>query len=88
MNTNVNQHGVYGFLVATNPLKLSGKYMYHLLDQPVNLQFVFGFFMVLTVNSDNQLIFIMVKCGVLFEVRAEFLNDIKTNVGLIGLNVL
>jgi hypothetical protein len=29
-----------------------------------------------------------VKCGVLFEVRAEFLNDIKTNVGLIGLNVL
>jgi hypothetical protein len=38
--------------------------------------------MVLTVNSDyllnsiNQLIFVMVKCGVLFEVRTEFLNNI------------
>jgi hypothetical protein len=34
--------------------------------------------MVLTVNSDyflNQLIFVMVKCGVLFEVRTEFLNS-------------
>jgi hypothetical protein len=38
--------------------------------------------MFLTVNSDyflnsiNQLIFVMVKCGVLFEVRTEFLNNI------------
>jgi hypothetical protein len=38
--------------------------------------------MILTVNSDyfhysvNQLMFVMVKCGVLFEVRAEFLNII------------
>jgi hypothetical protein len=37
--------------------------------------------MVLTVNSDyylnsiNQLIFVMVKCGVFFEVRTEFLNN-------------
>jgi hypothetical protein len=37
--------------------------------------------MVLTVNSDyflrsiNQLIFVMVKCGVLFEVRTEFLKS-------------
>jgi hypothetical protein len=31
---------------------------------------------VLTLNSINQLIFVMVKCGVLFEVRAELLNDI------------
>jgi hypothetical protein len=30
--------------------------------------------MVLTVNSINQLISVMVKCGVLFEVRNEFLN--------------
>jgi hypothetical protein len=36
--------------------------------------------MILTINSDhflkgrNQLIFVMVKCGVLFEVRTEFLN--------------
>jgi hypothetical protein len=27
-------------------------------------------------NSINQLIFVMVKCGVLFEVRTEFLNVI------------
>jgi hypothetical protein len=30
----------------------------------------------LNLNSVNQLIFVMVKCGVLFEVRAEFLNII------------
>jgi hypothetical protein len=29
-----------------------------------------------SLNSVNQLIFVMVKCGVLFEVRAEFLNII------------
>jgi hypothetical protein len=27
-------------------------------------------------NSVNQLIFVMVMCGVLFEVRTEFLNNI------------
>jgi hypothetical protein len=27
-------------------------------------------------NSINQLIFVMVKCGVLFEARTEFLNNI------------
>jgi hypothetical protein len=27
-------------------------------------------------NSFKQLIFVMVKCGVLFEVRTEFLNNI------------
>jgi hypothetical protein len=38
--------------------------------------------MVLTVNSDyffnsvNKMIFVMVKCGVLFEVRTEYLNNI------------
>jgi len=31
---------------------------------------------VLNLNSVNQLIFVMVKCGVLFEVRTEFLNNI------------
>jgi hypothetical protein len=30
----------------------------------------------LNLNSVNHLIFVMVKCGVLFEVRAEFLNNI------------
>jgi hypothetical protein len=36
----------------------------------------------LNLNSVNQLIFVMVKCGVLFEVRTEFLNIID-NVPLI-----
>jgi hypothetical protein len=50
--------------------------------------------MVLTVNSDyfvkkiNQLIFVMVKCGVLFEVRTGFLNNIWTSFGLKGLRNL
>jgi hypothetical protein len=30
----------------------------------------------LNLNSVNKLIFVMVKCGVLFEVRTEFLNNI------------
>jgi len=30
----------------------------------------------LNLNSVNQFIFVMVKCGVLFEVRTEFLNNI------------
>jgi hypothetical protein len=30
----------------------------------------------LNLNSVNQLNFVMVKCGVLFEVRTEFLNNI------------
>jgi hypothetical protein len=30
----------------------------------------------ISLNSINQLIFVMVKCGVLFEVRTEFLNII------------
>jgi hypothetical protein len=50
------------------------------------MHFVFiGFvwFLLLTViislNSINQLIFVMVKCGVLFEVRTEFLHNIYTS---------
>jgi hypothetical protein len=31
---------------------------------------------ILNLNSVKQLIFVMVKCGVLFEVRAGFLNNI------------
>jgi hypothetical protein len=31
---------------------------------------------ILNLNNVNQLIFVMVKCGVLFEVRTEFLNNI------------
>jgi hypothetical protein len=38
-------------------------------------------------NSVNQLIFVMVKCGVLFEVRTEFLNNIYTSFVFKGLNL-
>jgi hypothetical protein len=31
---------------------------------------------IISLNSVNQLIVVMVKCGVLFEVRTEFLNII------------
>jgi hypothetical protein len=31
---------------------------------------------IISLNNINQLIFVMVKCGVLFEVRTEFLNII------------
>jgi hypothetical protein len=31
---------------------------------------------IISLNSVNQLISVMVKCGVLFEVRTEFLNNI------------
>jgi hypothetical protein len=31
---------------------------------------------IISLNSVNQLIFVTVKCGVLFEVRTEFLNII------------
>jgi hypothetical protein len=37
-------------------------------------------------NSVNQLIFIIVKYGVLFEVRTEFLNNILTSFSFKGLN--
>jgi hypothetical protein len=35
-----------------------------------------NYFTYLNLNSVNQLIFVKVKCGVLFEVRTEFLNNI------------
>jgi hypothetical protein len=31
---------------------------------------------IISLNSINQLIFVMVKCGVLFEVLTEFLHNI------------
>jgi hypothetical protein len=37
-----------------------------------------------SLNSVNQLMFVMVKCCVLFEVRAEFLNIIYISFGLKG----
>jgi hypothetical protein len=40
-----------------------------------------------SLSSVNQLIFVMVKYGVLFEVRTEFLNIIYTSFGFRGLKV-
>jgi hypothetical protein len=40
-----------------------------------------------SLNSVNQLIFVMVKCGVLFEVQTGFLNIIWTSFGFKGLKV-
>jgi hypothetical protein len=39
----------------------------------------------LNLNSVNRLIFVMVKYGVLFEVRTEFLNSMYKSCGIKGL---
>jgi hypothetical protein len=41
--------------------------------------------MIISLNSVNQLIFVMVKSCVFFAVRTEFLNIIYTNFGFKGL---
>jgi hypothetical protein len=41
---------------------------------------------IISFNSINQLIFLMVKHCVFFEVRAEFLNTINTSANFKGLN--
>jgi hypothetical protein len=41
---------------------------------------------IIYLNSFNKLICVMVKRGVLFEVRSEFLNIIYKYVGFKGLN--
>jgi D-alanyl-lipoteichoic acid acyltransferase DltB (MBOAT superfamily) len=57
--------------------------MYHLLYQSVTLHFVFLGFVrfsaqtrIISLNSVNKLIAVMVKRGVLFKVRAEFLSTV------------
>jgi hypothetical protein len=54
--------------------------MYYLLKQLIilyfSIHFIHEFLMNLCVNSYKQLISVMAKCGVLFEVRTEFLNII------------
>jgi D-alanyl-lipoteichoic acid acyltransferase DltB (MBOAT superfamily) len=66
-----------------DPLKPNGNYMYQLLWPSATLHFVFMGFVrfsvqtvIISLNSINQLIVVMVKCCVLFEVRTEFLNNI------------
>jgi hypothetical protein len=68
--------------------------MYHLLYYSATLYFVFVDFVwfsrktaIISLNNVNQLIFVMAMCGVLFEVRTEFLNNIKTRFGFKGLNL-
>jgi hypothetical protein len=77
-----------------NPLKPSGDNMYHLLYRSVILHFVFMGLVwssvqtaIVSLNSVNQLIFVMVKCDVLFEVQTEFLNIIWTSFGSKELNL-
>jgi hypothetical protein len=44
---------------------------------------------IVSLNSVNRLMFVMVKCGVFFEVRTEFLNIISTSfIFLVNLNVV
>jgi hypothetical protein len=54
-----------------NILKPSGYNMYFVFMGFISfsLQIV-----IISLNSVNQMIFVMVKCGVLFEVRTAFLN--------------
>jgi hypothetical protein len=40
---------------------------------------------IISLNSISQLIFVMVKCGVLFEVWTEFLNNMQTSFVFKGL---
>jgi hypothetical protein len=76
-----------------NPLKPSGIYLYRLLSQSVTMRSLFVYFCMvhvvhidISLNNTNDSIIVMVKCGVLFEVRTEFLNIILMNFGFEGLN--
>jgi hypothetical protein len=80
-------------LVFIHTLKPNGNCMYHLLQQPITLHFVFLGFMwfsiqtaTVSLNNISQLIFVTVNCGVLYAVGNEFLNIITTSFGFKGLN--
>jgi hypothetical protein len=66
-----------------NSSKPSNNYYMSQLYYSVTLYFAFMSFVwfllktaIISLNSINQLTYVMVKCGVLFEVRTEFLNNI------------
>jgi hypothetical protein len=65
-----------------NPLKPNGNYMSHLLQQSITFHFINSD---ISLNSVNKMFFVMVKCGVFFAVRTEFLNIILTSFGFKGL---
>jgi hypothetical protein len=54
--------------------------MSHLLQQSITLYFGLRMILaetaIISLKSVNQLIFVMVKCGVFFAVRTGFLNNI------------
>jgi hypothetical protein len=60
-----------------NPFKPNCKYMCQLLEKSVTLYLYFWVCLILCLNTINQLIFVMLKCGVLFEVRIGLLNIIQ-----------
>jgi hypothetical protein len=64
------------FWEGFNPLKPSGNYMYHLLQQSETSFWIYRVRMILAINSINQLNFVMVKCRVFFAERTELLNII------------
>jgi hypothetical protein len=66
------------YIQCLNPLNPNGNCMCHLLQQSIALHFVFICFgtSIISLNSINQLIFVMVKSCVFFAVRTEFLNII------------
>jgi hypothetical protein len=75
--------GLVACCSITSELVGSFEAVYHLLYQSVTIHFVFMDLArfsvqtgIISLNSIKQLIFVMVKCGVLFEVRTEFLNNI------------
>jgi hypothetical protein len=61
-----------------NLLKPSGNYISQLFEQSLTLRLVFFSLptAIIFLNRINQLILVTLKCGVLFEVRTEFLNII------------
>jgi hypothetical protein len=85
------EQAVYKLLLCFNSIKPSGNYFNHLIFKDTILSFVHSVYLWalygphctarISLNSINQLIFVTVKCCVLFEVRMEFLNIIQTILG-------
>jgi hypothetical protein len=64
-------------LVPRSWMRGREQHVLHNVEMTFFLAFTEGnLFVLLNLNSVNQLIFVMVKCGVLFEVRTELLNNI------------
>jgi hypothetical protein len=68
----------YPCFVATSHRKEKRDNMYHMLRKSVTMHLVWlsVYTVITSLNSVNQLIFVTVKCSVLFEVLTEFLNNV------------